>query len=187
MSLKGKELIIEGETYVDGRAVYELLDGVISDNAIRELGKTWGRQKVGNRYYYRKADVKLPVYPLARWQRLALMYMSLIRPDFPVMQFAENYYQAKSFLNAAQVEMLTTGTLTCSHGQAVFVLLLMGDRLHMAVANDTDFGARQLTKSEIKDGERTYETNGGALIASWDIDLLTRIADELLDSDGGEQ
>ena len=180
---KGKEMTIEGEAYVDTQAVHELLNGLISDNAIRELGKEWGRQKVGNRYFYRKADVKLPDYPVARWQRMALMYLSLMEPEFPVMQFAEgNYYHAQAFLNGAQVEKLAAGNINCKTGNIIFLLLAITAkvyRLHLVVMDGATIAGRQLHKDEVSALETVHAFNGfDARI--WNLQLLTKVADELL-------
>lgn len=181
--MNGKEIVIEGETYVDSRAVYELLGGLISDKSIRDLGKEWGRQKVGNRYFYRKTDVKLPSYPVARWQRMALMYLSLMRPEYPVMQFAEQgYYQAQAFLNGARVEKIATGELVCKFGKAFFVLLTIdvtARRYHLVVVNDTDIAGRQLTKEEAASAITVHHTQS-ADFHIWNLDLFAQIANELL-------
>lgn len=186
MSLKGKELIIDGETYVNGQAVYELLDGLLSDVAIRDLGKTWRRKKIGNRYYYRKEDVKLPDYPVARWQRMALMYMDLTAPDAPIsaMEFSENYYHAKKFLTAARVEMVVTGWLTTAIGKVVYAVLSMRHRYHLVVMDDTKIAGRQLRKEEVAAAHR-IEPVGGVNLHSWGLDLLAAVAEELLATDGG--
>lgn len=180
---KGKELIIEGEAYVDTQAVHELLNGLISDNSIRELGKEWGRQKVGNRYFYRKADVKLPDYPVARWQQMALMYLSLMRPEFPVMQFSKgNYYHAQAFLRGAQVEMLATGNINGKTGNVIFLLLAITAkvyRLHLVVMDGATVAGRQLNKEEV-DAIQTARVVNGFDARIWNLQLLAKVADELL-------
>jgi len=187
---KGKELFIEGEAYVDTQAVHTLLDGLLSDNAIRELGKGWGRQKVGNRYYYRKADVKLPDYPVARWQQMALMYLSLMEPELPVMQFAEgNYYQAQAFLNGAKAEKLATGNIACELGSVAFLLLAMtakAYRLHLVVTDGVTIAGRQLHKDEVATLETAQSFNGFEA-RIWNPQLLAKAADELLAPTGREE
>jgi hypothetical protein len=171
-----KELIIEGETYIDGRAVYELLEGVVSDNTIRSMGKNWARQKVGNRYFYRKDDVKLPYYPVAKWQKMALMYMAMIDPDVPVGEYAGNYYRAKAFLSGAGVEMLTTGWLWNASGKVNFVLLAGGHTFHVVAMDDVAIAGRQLFTDEIAAMQITNSNDS----TTWDMEFILRLVEELL-------
>lgn len=183
MTHKGKEIVIDGDVYIDSRAVDEMFNGLIPDNTIRELGKQWGRHKVGNRYFYLKSDVKLPDYPVAKWQRMVLMYLSLRAPDSPVMQFAEgNYYHALSFLNGAGVEKLGIGKITTNQGLVDFVLFAMTAkvyRLHLVVMDGTLIAGRQLEKGEARSIDIVHHEMT-ADFHSWNTPLLIAIANQLL-------
>lgn len=184
MTTKGKEIVIDGEPFVDSRAVYELFNGLVSDDAIRDLGKGWGRQKIGNRYFYRKADVKLPNFPIARWQRMTLMYLSLIMPDYPAMEFAEGgYYYALSFLNGAKVEKIVTGDLIRKAGKTAFVLVFIAgkvNRYHLIVMDDTLIAGRKLRDDEVAAVIATAHRSTGADIQVWNPSFFEEIANELL-------
>ena len=198
MSNKPKEITIEGEVYVDTNAVDELLGGVLSPEAIREMGKQWNRQKVGNRYFYRKADVSLPHYPLAVWQRMTLVYMTAAFPPEHekvevIRQFIErdDYYYAQTFLKAAMVEKVESGKVAAAGDMVDFALLRLGRRglMHVVVSDRVHVVGRQLTVDEYRRIDNVTMTRlrdgTAAGFHVWDVDMIAGLAAELLSGRGG--
>ena len=187
MTTKGREIIIEGEAYIDSRAVLDFVSNVINEQTLRELGKNWKRQKVGNRYFYRKADVKLPHYPLAKWQRLALMYMALLtgnpnEPGIRRIMERDDYYHAAAFLLGAEVEKLVTGWLPTEKGRVDFALLAdraTGSKMNLVVSDNRVVAGRALSQAECNKADivTRYRTFN---MRQWNTKLFTEIAEELL-------
>ena len=121
---------------------------------------------------------------------MALMYLSLMEPEFPVMQFAEgNYYHAQAFLNGAQIEKLAAGNINCKTGNIIFLLLAITAkvyRLHFVVMDGMTVAGRQLHKEEVDAIQTTHASDkfDGRI---WNLSLLTKVADELLAPIDGEK
>lgn len=156
------QMQIDGELYIDARGVSLMYKGVVPDESIREFGKKWGRKKVGNRWYYRKDSIKLPNFPLAKWQRMALYYMSLvindgeavIPEDIQEIIDADNYYLAKVFLKGAECEKFASGTFPGPDGKLTLEFLLLstghyGD-FHLIVSDGQKMAGRALSPEDVE-------------------------------------
>lgn len=159
--------LIDGVEYLSLSQIYELFHRIVPHEIIREAGKGWQPIKFNGRWYFRSDLVALPGYPLAKWQRMTLAYIHMLKwatweTISPILQ-QDKYYVALAFLKAAGIQKLFNGQASVlPDGQRPqFCVLDVRGNCHVVVTNEREvIGGRvewDRISSELADGTCIWE------------------------------